>query len=126
MNNNFPRGFQFNNSGFGCLITLLLAVWLLGAVGLGWLVNSFLILLALVFLLPGIAWFGFRWWVQRNLVRDSCPACSYEFTGFDGSECRCPNCGEPLKVESRRFQRLTPEGTIDVEAIELPSQQLEE
>ena len=126
MNDKFPNGFGFNNSGFGCLLTLLLVVWLLGAVGLGWLVNSLLILLALLLFMPAIAWFVFRWWVGRNLVEASCPTCNYEFTGFNGTECRCPNCEELLKVESGSFQRLNPPGTIDVEAIEVPGQQLED
>ena len=124
MNDKFPKGFGFNDSGFGCLLTLLLVVWLL--VGLGWLVNSFLILLALLLLMPAIGWFVFRWWVRRNLVEDSCPACNYEFTGFNGTEFRCPNCEEPLKVESGHFHHLNPPGTIDVEAVEVPGQQLED
>ncbi|MGK7872073.1 MAG: hypothetical protein AB4426_01775 [Xenococcaceae cyanobacterium] len=126
MNDNSPKLFWFNNSGFGCLLPLLLTVLLLGSVGLGWLVKSFLILIALLLLMPVIAWLGFRWWLQRNLVEDQCPVCSYEFTGFNRTECRCPNCGEPLKVESGHFHRLTPPGTIDVEAVEVSVKQLED
>jgi hypothetical protein len=115
-----------NDSGLSCLLTLLAIGFLLGSVGLGWIVNSFLILLAVLLLTPIIAFWGFRWWLKRNLVEDKCPACSYEFTGFNRTECRCPNCGEPLKVESGRFLRLTPPGTIDVEAVEVSAHQLEE
>ena len=68
---------------------------------------------------PVIAWFGFRWWLKRNLVEDQCPVCSYELTGFNGTESRCPSCGEPLKVEGGQFKRLTPPGTIDVDAVEV-------
>ena len=126
MNDNFPRLLRLNNSGFGCFLTLILISLLLGAVGLGWVVNSFLILFAFLLLSPVLAWFGFRWWLKRNLVEAQCPVCNYEFTGFNGTECRCPSCGEPLKVESGRFQRLTPPGTIDVEAIEVSVQRLDE
>lgn len=126
MNNNFSRLIWLNDSGLGCFLTLLLVALLLGSVGLGWLVNGFLIVLALLLLAPVVAFWGFRWWLQRNLVEDNCPVCDYEFTGFNRTECRCPNCGEPLKVESGHFQRLTPPGTIDVEAVEVSAQQLDE
>ncbi|AFY79020.1 MAG: hypothetical protein IGR93_15325 [Hydrococcus sp. C42_A2020_068] len=126
MNDNFPKLLWLNDSGLSCLLTLLLLGLLLGSVGLGWIVNSFLILLALLLFLPIVAFWGFRWWVKSNLVEDKCPVCNYEFTGFNRTECRCPNCGEPLKVEAGRFQRLTPPGTIDVEAIEVSAQQLED
>jgi len=39
---------------------------------------------------------------------------------------KCPNCGENLTVQKGHFQRFAPEGTIDVTAIEVPSQRLEE
>ncbi len=126
MNDNFPRLLWLNDSGLGCFLTLLLFGLLLGSVGLGWLVNGFLIFLAVLLLIPIIAFWGFRWWLQGNLVEAQCPVCSYEFTGFNRSECRCPNCGEPLKVEAGRFHRLTPPGTIDVEAIDISAPRLED
>lgn len=128
MNQDFLKGFRFrfNDSGFSVLLTLLLIALLLGSVGLGWIVNGVLILFALLLLAPAIAWLGLRWWLKRNLIEDRCPVCSYEFTGFKGTECQCPNCGEFLRVESGHFHRLTPPGTIDVEAIEVPVKQLED
>jgi Zn finger protein HypA/HybF involved in hydrogenase expression len=126
VNDNFPKLFWLNDSSVSCGLTIFLVALLLGSVGLGWVVNGFLILLALAIFVPAIAFWGFRWWLKSNLVEDQCPACSYEFTGFNRTECRCPNCGEPLKVEAGRFQRLTPPGTIDVEAIEVSVQQLED
>jgi energy-coupling factor transporter transmembrane protein EcfT len=126
MNQDFRNPSQFNLSGIGCWLTLLLVCWGLGAIGLGWLVNSFFVLLGLLAIAPLIAWYVFRWWVQRNLVEDQCPVCSYPFSGFNGTDCRCPNCGEPLKVEGGHFKRLTPPGTIDVEAIEVPAQSFED
>jgi hypothetical protein len=115
-----------NDSGLGCFLTLILIGLLLSSIGLGWLVNSFLVLLVLLMVMPIAVFLGFRWWLQRKLVEDGCPVCSYEFTGFNGTECRCPNCGELLKVEGGKFLRLTPPGTIDVEAVEVPFQQLED
>jgi hypothetical protein len=126
VNDNFPRIISLNNSGLGCFLTLLLLALLLGSVGLGWVVNGVLIFLALLLLLPALAFWGFRWWLGRNLVDSQCPACNYQFTGFNGTECRCPNCEEALKVEGGRFSRLTPPGTIDVEAVEVPASRLED
>ncbi|MBD2343034.1 hypothetical protein [Anabaena subtropica] len=117
---------QLNLLNFRPWLTLLAVVWLLASLGLGWLVNSLLILFGLILLAPVVAFFGFRWWLQRNLVTDQCPICSYEFTGLNNTQLQCPNCGENLIVQKGHFQRFAPEGTIDVTAIEVPSQQLDE
>jgi hypothetical protein len=126
VNQNDFRSLQFNLSGASFWLVLLAIVWLLGAIGLGWLVKSFFILIGLVLITPVIAFIAFRWWLKRNLVESQCPVCSYEFAGINGMELRCPNCSEPLKVENRHFHRLTPPGTVDVEAIEVPARQLED
>ncbi|MBC6418598.1 MAG: hypothetical protein GDA44_07290 [Prochloron sp. SP5CPC1] len=115
-----------NNSGLGCFLTLLLIGLLLGSVGLGGVVKGFFILLALLLLTPVIAFFVFRWWLQRKLVQDQCPACAYEFTGFAGTNFECPNCGEQLQGSGGHFTPLTSPGTIDVDAVEVSVQQLEE
>lgn len=111
--------FKLNFSNIARWLTPLAIVWLLGSVGLGWLVNSFLILIGLLFLTPVLAFVGFRWWLQRNLIQNQCPVCRAEFTGLNKTQVQCPNCGEPLKVEQGNFYRLTPPGTIDVQAVEV-------
>ncbi len=126
MNNNFPKFVWLNNSGLGCLLTFLLLGLFLGSVGLGWVVNGFLIVIALILIAPVIILWGIRWWLQRNLVEDQCPVCRYEFTGFNQTQCQCPNCGEPLKIEGGHFHRVTPPGTIDVDAVEVSVNQLED
>ena len=120
------KSFQFKFSNLARWLTILAVIWLLGSVGLGWLVNSFLILVGLLLLAPVIAFVGFRWWLQRNLIQDKCPVCRYEFTGLNQTQLKCPNCGEPLKVEGGHFNRLTPPGTIDVQAVEVPAQSVED
>jgi predicted RNA-binding Zn-ribbon protein involved in translation (DUF1610 family) len=122
VNDNFPKFLQYNSSGLGCWLSAILIALLLGSVGLGWIVNGFLLLVAFLAIAPVLAFWGLQWWLKRNLVQDSCPVCSYEFTGFKNAEFKCPNCGEPLKVESGNFRRLTPPGTIDVEAVEVSAQ----
>ncbi|MCG6136318.1 MAG: hypothetical protein MET45_17010 [Nostoc sp. LLA-1] len=107
-------------------LTVLAVFWLLASLGLGWLVNSLLIIVGFFMLTPVVAFFGFRWWLQRNLVTDQCPVCNYEFTGLNNSQLQCPNCGEALSVQQGHFQRFTPEGTIDITAIEVPAKSLEE
>jgi hypothetical protein len=126
VNQNDPKLLQFNLSGVGCWLTILATFILLGAVGLGWVVNGILILVGLALITPVIGWFVFRWWLKRNLVEDKCPVCAYEFAGLNATQCRCPNCGEPLQVEQGHFQRLTPPGTIDVDAVEVSAKQLED
>lgn len=120
------KTFQINLSNLRPWLTLLIFVWLLGSLGLSWLVNSFLIIVGLLLLAPILAFFGFRWWLQHNLVTDNCPVCRYEFTGLNRTQLQCPNCGEQVSIQKGHFQRLTPEGTIDVTAVEVPSQSLED
>ena len=117
---------QFNLSGIGCLLTLLVMFWVLGAIGLGWLVKSFVILVILIVMAPVIAFLGFRWWLQRNLVEDKCPVCGYELTGLNQTQLHCPSCGEPLQVEEGQIKRVTLPGTIDVQAVDVSVKQLED
>lgn len=126
MNQNNPNLLQFNLSGAGCWLTFLSICLLLAAVGWGWIVKGVFILVLLALVSPFVAWFGLRWWLKRNVVEDKCPVCAYEFTGFNQTQCRCPNCGEPLKVEQGHFLRLTPPGTIDIEAVEVSARQIED
>lgn len=107
-------------------LTMLAVFWLLASLGLGWLVNSLLIIFGLLLFTPVVAFFAFRWWLQRNLVTDQCPVCNYEFSGLNNTQLQCPNCGEQLSVKQGHFQRFTPEGTIDIQAVEVPTKSLEE
>jgi hypothetical protein len=124
VNQNSFRSIQI--SGLGFWLTLLAIVWLLGSIGLGWLVKSFFILIAIILITPVIAFLGFRWWLKRNLVIDRCPVCGYESAGINNTQLRCPNCSEPLKVEHKHFHRLTPPGTVDVDAIDVTVKQIED
>ena len=120
------KSFQLNLLNLRPWFTLLAVIWLLASLGLGWLVKSLVIIVGLLFLAPIVAFFGFRWWLQRNLVADQCPVCRYEFTGLNNSQLQCPNCGESLLVQNNHFQRFTPEGTIDIQAVEVPAKSLED
>lgn len=126
MNYNSPKSPLTSLSDIKYWLTLLVFIWLLGSIGLGWLVKSFLILMGLILVAPVVVFFGFRWWLQRNLVQEQCPVCHYEFTGLNKTQIRCPNCNEPIKVEHRHFHRLTPPGTVDVEVVEVAAQTVDD
>jgi predicted RNA-binding Zn-ribbon protein involved in translation (DUF1610 family) len=125
VNQDTPKLLKLNLSGVSCWLTILVTFLLVGTVGLGFLVKSFLILVGLVLILPVAGWLGFRWWLGRNLVEDQCPVCGTSFTGLNQTELRCPSCGESLKIEQGHFSRLTPPGTIDVEAVDVSVKQIE-
>lgn len=123
MNPNY-RSIQI--SGLRFWLTLLAVVWLLGSIGLGWLVKSFLIVIGIIVITPVLAFLGFRWWLKRNLAVDQCPVCGYESAGINNTQMRCPSCSEPLKVEEGHFLRLTPPGTVDVQAVDVTVKQIED
>jgi predicted RNA-binding Zn-ribbon protein involved in translation (DUF1610 family) len=126
VNDRFNKLLQLNTSGLGCWASIILIVFILTSVGLGWIINGFIILIALLFIVPVVAFWGFQWWLRRKLIQDRCPVCSYEFTGFKNTVFNCPSCGEALQVEAESFSRMTPPGTIDVDAVEVSAQSIEE
>lgn len=119
MNQNDLRQLNLNFSGIGCWLTAIAGAWLLGALGLGWLVKSFVVLVLLLLLAPIVAFVGFRWWLQRNVIQADCPVCSFNLTGLNGTQSICPNCGTALQAQAGAFQRIAQEGTIDVEAVDV-------
>lgn len=121
-----PKTLSLNLSNLRPLLSLLAVVWLLGVLGFGWLVKSFLILMGLLLLAPILAFVGFRWWLQRNLIQERCPVCGFEVAGLNGTQVQCSNCGEQLIAQQGHFRRLTPPGTIDVQAIDVSVQSLED
>lgn len=119
MYSNRPNNLQLNLSGLGCWLTVIAIIWLLGAIGLGWLVKSIFVLMALILIAPVLAFIGFRWWLQRNLVEGNCPVCQTPLTGLKNAQTACPNCQTPLQVKAEGFQRYTPEGTVEVNAVDI-------
>ncbi len=126
MNQESLRNLRMGMTGLSRLLLPFAIIWLLGAIGLGWLVKSFFILVGLLLLAPIVAFVGLQWWLKRKLIQSTCPVCQYEFMSLSHSEFRCPSCNEPLKAENGQFIRIVPSGTIDVSAVEVPSQQLDD
>lgn len=116
---------QFNWSGISNWLIALAIMGLLASVGLGWLVNSILILIGIAIITPIILVVVAQWWLNRNLIQDSCPVCGHEFMAFNQTQCQCPSCGEPIQIKQGRFTRITPPGTIDVKAVDVSSETLE-
>jgi ribosomal protein S27E len=125
VNQNSLRSVQLTLAGASRWLTFLALIWLLGLAGLGWLVKSFLVLVGFICLAPVIVFLGFRWWLKRNLVQAQCPVCRAEVAGINQTQIQCSSCGEALKVEKGQISRLTPPGTIDVQAIEVPAQSID-
>lgn len=115
---------QWNLSGIGCSLMILLGIMTLSTLGLGWVVNGVVLLLVFLLATPVIAVYGLRWWVQRNVVEDQCPMCGHQFAGLNPVKFNCPSCGEALEIRNGHFIRPTPPGTIDVDAVEV--QQVED
>ncbi|NER83731.1 MAG: hypothetical protein F6K42_30145 [Leptolyngbya sp. SIO1D8] len=118
----YPQGsnnYQINFSGLGCWLTLIAVVWLLGAIGLGWLVKSLAFLFVFILVAPILAFIGFRWWLKRNLIQADCPVCQTSLTGLNKTQTVCPNCQTPLQATKDGFERFTPEGTVEVSAVDV-------
>jgi len=114
--NNLPNGGSGDRwSGVRFWLTTLLVFWAFSTIGLGWLVNSFFILIGLITIVPVIGFFGLQWWIKRSIVSADCPVCEATFNASRSSQFQCPNCGEPLQEQQNKFVRLTPPGTIDID-----------
>ena len=119
MNNNSPNLFQVNLPPLQSWLTIVAVGLLLGSLGLGWIVKSALIVVALTIVTPIVGFLGFFWWLRRSIVQAQCPVCNYQLQGVNGSEIQCNNCGELLKVERGQLMRETPPDTIDIIAVEV-------
>ncbi|MEM6590389.1 MAG: hypothetical protein AAF651_00845 [Cyanobacteria bacterium P01_C01_bin.73] len=77
-------------------------------------------------LAPIIAFVGFRWWLQRSLIQADCPVCGTRLASLKGVQTPCVNCGTVLLTTDVGFQRSTPDGTIDVDAVEVEVESVEQ
>ncbi|MEM9135882.1 MAG: hypothetical protein AAGB01_00835 [Cyanobacteria bacterium P01_F01_bin.42] len=117
---------QLSFSALKPWITAFLVIWLVGALGLGWLIKSFLFLLLFLLLVPVLLLGVGRWWLSRNLVQQPCPVCGYELTGLSIVETRCPSCNEVLEIKDKAFVRPTSPGTIDVDVVDVTAQSVDD
>lgn len=124
MNPNNMRSLQIR--GLGVWIVTLLILVGIGSILPDWLVNAVFVLIGLALIAPVLGFLGLRWWLQKNLVQESCPVCSAPLSGLENVKLQCPSCGSPLEVKQGKISRMTPPGTVDVEAVEVQVEVLEE
>jgi predicted RNA-binding Zn-ribbon protein involved in translation (DUF1610 family) len=122
LNLNSPKALLANYPAIKSWLIFLAVFWLFSFIGLGWLVKLSLILLGVILITPVALFLGLQWWLKRSLVQDQCPVCNFELVGLNNRQIQCPNCGENLQVSDHHLQRLTPPGTIDVQAVEVSAQ----
>lgn len=84
-----------------------------------WLRDALFGLVGLLILLPILGILGLRWWINRNLINAPCPVCGTPVSGLGQSPLQCPGCGEVLQLKDRQLVRVTPPGTLDVQAVEV-------
>jgi hypothetical protein len=123
-------GIPLNLGGLGDgvkrLLWIFLILWVLGTLGLGGLVKSLFLVVALIALVPIVGLFALQWWLKRNLAAGACPVCNQAVQGINGSVLQCASCGETLDVNQGMFTRQAQAGTIDVQAVEVMAQIVEE
>jgi hypothetical protein len=126
MNQIPPQSFSLSWQTIKPWLTTIVVIWLLGFIGLGWLVKSFLFLIGFFTIVPVVAFFGLQWWLTRNLVQGNCPVCQEGLTALKNAQLNCPSCGESLRSAGRTFERISSPGTIDVQAVEVMSQVIDD
>jgi ribosomal protein S27AE len=80
-------------------------------------VNGILLLIAAIVIIPIIAVFGLQWYFRKNQIAGNCPMCGYGFVAMKNTNVTCGQCGENLSIGNELFDRYTPEGTIEVDAV---------
>lgn len=112
---------RFAQSSTGQIVLWAGLVWLVLTGRIGVLFDSFLILFAVVSVVPVVAVLAFRWWVNRQLVQGECPSCGTAVTGLRGQPFQCMNCGNVVQGENQGdFSVNDPSSaTIDIDAKEI-------
>ncbi len=120
MNQNFNQ-LQVRFPSLGCWLFILVALWLIGAIGIGSILKVTFALILFIFLAPVLAFLALQFWIRRNLVNGNCPVCEQSLAGLKNSKMPCPNCGTELSVTSEGFERFAAEGIIDIQAVDVQS-----
>ncbi len=119
MNPNRLKQLQLQLPSLNSILFFVLLAWVLGAIGLGGLIKSLLVVIIVLAALPVVALLFTQWWVKKNLIQAACPSCGFELTGVNEMDLQCPNCGEHLSVSEGKFMRQAQSGTIDVNVVDV-------
>ncbi len=117
MNSSPLKSLQVVLSGLSNWLIFFGIIWLLGAAGLGWLVNGLAVIFLVLLLVPVVLFLVGGWWLRRNTAMADCPVCGFEMTGVEKMSLGCPSCGEALKMQKGQFERVTPPGTVEVDGV---------
>ncbi|MEL6160464.1 MAG: hypothetical protein AAFQ40_14035 [Cyanobacteria bacterium J06623_5] len=124
MNQNFNQ-LQVRFPGLGCWVFILIAAWVLGAIGITGILKSIFAVALFLVLAPVLAFAALQFWIRRNLVEGNCPVCEQPLTSLKNLKMPCPNCGTEVTVTAEGFQRTAAEGVIDIQAVDVQSSTVE-
>lgn len=111
---------RFLQSPTGQLVLWAGLAWLVFTGRIGMLLDSFLVLFAVLTIVPVLAVVGFRWWINRQLVQGTCPSCGAQVTGLRNQAFKCMTCGNTVMGERGDFSVKDPSSaTIDIDAKEI-------
>ena len=125
MNQNFNQ-LQVRFPGLGCWLFLLIAFWVVGAIGISGIIKSLFALVAFLVLAPVLAFLGLQFWVKRNLVEGSCPVCEQPLTSVKSLQTACPNCGTEVIATAEGFERTATDGVIDVQVVDVQTSSVDD
>lgn len=117
MNQNFNQ-LQGRFPQLGCWLFLLIAFWVIGAIGITGIIKSIFALVLFLLLAPVLGFWALQFWIKRNLVEGNCPVCAQPLTGIKNMKTPCPSCGTEVVATSNGFERASADGVIDVQVVE--------
>lgn len=109
---------RFFQTSTGQAVIWGVLLWLLLTGRIGWIFDSFIILLVLFSVVPIIGVLALRWWLNRQLVQGTCPSCGAAVTGLRNQPFQCMRCGQVVEGEKKgNFSVNDPSSaTIDIDA----------
>jgi len=117
VNQNFNQ-LQGRFPQLGCWVFLLIAFWVVGAIGITGIIKSIFALVLFLLLAPVLGFWALQFWVKRNLVEGSCPVCTQPLTGVKKMKIPCPSCGTEVVATGDGFERVSTDGVIDVQVVD--------
>lgn len=112
---------RFAKSSNGQLAVWGVLVWLVITGRIGFIFDSFLIIFAVLSVVPVVGLLLFRWWVSSNISEGVCPNCGSAVTGIKAQPFQCMSCGQVIKADrAGSFGLNDPtQATVDVQATDV-------
>lgn len=109
---------RFAKSSNGQLVVWGILVWLVITGRIGFIFDSFLIIFAVLSVVPVVGLLLFRWWVSSNISEGVCPNCGAAVTGIKAQPFQCMSCGQVIMADrTGSFGLNDPtQATVDVQA----------